>query len=83
MNKSLTKRVLRLEGQGPEAQHFTVAVLPTENYEDAMREAMAINKITEEDIAEGRAIPFVMRIKILGEIPPIDPLPGELNYDYS
>ena len=83
MMKSLKKRVGCLEGQSPESRHFTVAVLPTENYEDVMREAMAINNITEEDVAQGRAIPFVMRITVLGELPPIDPLPGELNNDSS
>jgi len=78
MMESLKKRVGRLEGQSPEAQHFTVAVLPTETYDDALKKAMAFYKVTEEDIAEGRAIPFVMRINVLGEMPPIDPLPGEL-----
>jgi len=81
MIKTLKKRVGRLEGQGPESRHFTVCVMPPETYEEALEKAMEFYKVTEEDIAEGRAVPFVMRINILGEMPPIDPLPGE--YDYS
>lgn len=78
MIKTLKNRIARQEGQGPESRHFTVCVIPPETDEEAMQKAMAFHKVTEEDIAEGRAIPFVMRIKVLGEMPPIDPLPGEL-----
>ncbi len=77
MLNALKKRIARLEGQNPGIRDFFVCVMPPETYEEALRKAMEFHKITEEDIAEGRAIPFVMRINILGEMPPIDPLPGE------
>ena len=77
MLRALKKRINRLEGQSSETRDFAVCVIPPETYEEALEKAMNFHKITEEDISEGRAIPFVMQINVLGGMPPIDPLPGE------
>ena len=83
MIKTLKNRIARLEGPLHESRYFFVFVTPFNTYEEALKEALETNNVTEEDVAQGRAVPFVMRITVLGELPPIDPLPGELGYDSS